>query len=481
MAPIFAELRAAITSGDVLVPGNSGYEESLQRWSETCIKPAAVVVRPTTASETSAAVQFARKHFIPFTVRGGGHSPSGTSSSNGGMVIDLSRMRSVSVDTTNQTVTFGGGCIWEDVDSELWKHRLATPGGTVSHTGVGGLILGGGFGMLTGRHGLCIDVLLSCEVVLANGNAVTANKTENADLFWALRGAGQSFGVVISFTSRCFPQGDVWGGLMAWPMSKLSDVVAFMNEFVSKTDGDQFMMPMLVCHPVTGEPCIAASMFFNGDKDEAEKFYGPLIGLKERLMATTDVIPYPTANTFPNLKVPPQKRYMFSGANFVCPLDTKVMQEASDIFHGAIMLPGNEEMKARCMVGFELAPDAKLKSVPTTETAFAGRNNNVFNIVIVISWDNEKKDDEAKEICSRVSGFLKAKGWQGDESGDRGGTYYNYLNPAVDEDRVFVKADRVFGSNIERLRELKLKYDPTNEFKKAVDLMPSLNEKALSN
>ncbi len=160
----------------------------------------AAVVRPKTASEASAAIRFANANGLRFVIRGGGHNPSGESSAPTpeAIVLDLSLLRSVAVDAEALTVTFGGGCLWSDVDNALWEHGLATVGGTVSHTGVGGLILGGGYGLLTGQRGMAVDVLLSCEVVLANGDIVTASETEHPDLFWALRGAGTSFGAVTS-------------------------------------------------------------------------------------------------------------------------------------------------------------------------------------------------------------------------------------------------------------------------------------------
>lgn len=285
--------------------------------------------------------------------------------------------------------------------------------------------------MLTGRYGLCIDVLLSCKVVLADGRILTASETENEDLFWALRGAGHSFGVVTSFTSRCFSQNEAWGGIMAWPTSKIPEVAAFMNEFVEKTNGDQYMLVLLACHPKTAEPVIATAMFYNGDKDAAEKFYEPLLRLEDRNMDSAKVIPYPTANTFPEPKVPHGKRYLFSGANFVAPVDVKLMQDASDKFHEAFAQPGNAEMKARSMIGFELAPHDKVKAIPTSATSFAGRDGSAYNIVIVMSWDNEDVDEAAKTHSSSMAAFLKEHGWQGDEAGDRGGTYYNYLSKLV--------------------------------------------------
>ncbi|KAF7562972.1 hypothetical protein G7046_g1175 [Stylonectria norvegica] len=228
----YAALRKELSKGRLLLPGDDGYEASLKRWSLTCVKPAGAVAQPATVEEASAIVKFATANGILFNVKGGGHSTSQTSSapSPDGMVLDMSLMRGVSVDAAAQTVTFEGGCLWRDVDDALWPHGLATPGGTVSHTGVGGLILHGGFGILSGIHGLTIDVLLSCQVVLADGSIVTASETENTDLFWALRGAGSSFGVVTQFTSKVFPQGDVWGGMVILAADKLPAVVDFINK-----------------------------------------------------------------------------------------------------------------------------------------------------------------------------------------------------------------------------------------------------------
>lgn len=386
-----------------------------------------VVVRPTDASEAAAAVRLATSHHIPFVVRGGGHSPSGASASSGGMVIDLCLLRGVSVDKAAQTVTFGGGCIWEDVDKALWAEGSATPGGTVSHTGVGGLILGGGYSFLSGRHGLSIDNLLRCEVVLASGAVVMASADENPDLFWALRGAGHSFGIVTAFTSRIHAQGLVWGGLVAYPLSALSALVAFANKFAVTNDGGQAMLLMLCCHPQTLEPCMATSLFYDGPREDAERFFAPLLGL-EKILDRTGVVPYPVANTFANPKTPPGKRYIFSGASFVCPLDVGMVREASERFHGMLAREGNVEMKARSMVGLELTPDQKILSIPVGDTAFANRKGPAYNFIINISWDTEEKDTEAKSICATLAAFLRDNGWHGKESENRSATYLNYLS-----------------------------------------------------
>jgi FAD/FMN-containing dehydrogenase len=187
------KLRAAI-KGSVITAEDASYKDSIKRWSQAAIKLAAVVVRPNDTEEVSETVKYAVEGNIPFVVVSGGHATSGSSSSDGGMVIDLRRINHVHVDRAQKTVSFGGGCKWRDIDEACAKHGLATVGGTVNHTGVGGFILGGGFGWLTSKYGLTIDNLISAEVVLADGSIVIASEKDNPDLFWALRGAGQNFG-----------------------------------------------------------------------------------------------------------------------------------------------------------------------------------------------------------------------------------------------------------------------------------------------
>lgn len=389
----------------------------------------AAVARPTNATEASAVVSFATKHSVPLRVHGGGHNPSGESAAPTpeALILDLGLMRSVSVDTAAQTATFGGGCTWADVDNALWEHGLATVGGTVSHTGVGGLILGGGYGMLTGRHGMSVDCLASCEVVLANGDIVTASEKENADLFWALCGAGSNFGVVTHFTSRAFPQGKVWGGVMLWPFEHLSKVVEFVNTFDKTTDGDQWFMPMVTSHPGSGARVCGASVFFNGTEEGGEKFYKPLRDLEPRLMDTTGPIPYPKANTMSDPMAAPGRRYMFGGANFQCPLDFEVVSEAAEQFFGGLEKPGNEEAKTS-MFALEMIPLNKVNEYGQLDkTSFNGREKK-YNAVTIMSWDTAERDGAVRDIVVQTTKVFKDKFGKRDAETGGADTYYNYLS-----------------------------------------------------
>lgn len=178
----------ANTNAHVRAPSDAGYDKSIDRWSKAAEKPAGVAIAPTSSQEVSIAVKYAGEQGIDVAVKGGGHSTAGVSSTNGGLLIDLGRMRKVDVDTDKQQLHVQGGCLWLDVDEAAWKHRLATVGGTVADTGVGGLSLGGGYGHLSGGRGLVIDNTVAFTVVLANGEIKTVTKKDEPDLFWALNG-----------------------------------------------------------------------------------------------------------------------------------------------------------------------------------------------------------------------------------------------------------------------------------------------------
>lgn len=202
------------TNAEVRAPSDEGYDKSIDRWSKAAEKRAGVAVAATSAKEVSITIKYASEKGLDVAVKGGGHSTAGASSTDGGLLIDLGRMRNVDVDTEKQLLYVQGGCLWSDVDEAAWKHGLATVGGTVADTGVGGLTLGGGYGHLSGGYGLVIDNTVSITVVLANGEIKTASKEQDPDLFWALNGAGQNFGITTEFVLKAWPQKEMYLGTM---------------------------------------------------------------------------------------------------------------------------------------------------------------------------------------------------------------------------------------------------------------------------
>ncbi|KAH7273674.1 hypothetical protein MRS44_001443 [Fusarium solani] len=471
----FSALRKELVKGRLLVPGDDGYEASLQRWSLTCVKPAAAVAQPATVEEASAVVKFATANGIKFNVKGGGHSTSQSSSapSPEGMVLDLALMRGVSVDAAAQTVSFGGGCLWEDVDDALWPHGLATVGGTVSHTGVGGLILHGGYGILSGLHGLAIDQLISCQVVLADGSIVTASQSENPDLFWALRGAGSSFGVVTQFTSRAFPQGEIWGGLVILPKDKLPAVVDFLNKWEETNDGNQAFIASFAHAPPGPDPeaprplVTIVQMAHVGPNavEDGPKYFAPVLEL-DALMKQTGPMPYPSVNKGGDAMFAAGSRYMFGGSNFTLPLKLSTAEAIRDRFEAFI----DENPSAKgSMVVLECTPHGKIRSVPIESTAFNSRGN-YYNIGIVWKWEDESLDKKIREFNREYQKTARELGYNDASLKDGVGNYINYVSTDA------VSAENAFGANARRLRALKKQYDADNVFDKLWKLLGEVEE-----
>lgn len=463
----YTALRQQLPQGSLLLPHDGGFDESLQRWSLTCVKPAAAVALPKTAEQVSAVVKFAAANGIAFNVKGGGHSTAHASSapSPEGMVIDLSLMRDVNVDANSKTVSFGGGCVWKDIDEACWEHGLATVGGTVSHTGVGGLVLHGGFGVLMGLYGTSIDVLVSCRLVLANGSIVTASEEENPDLFWAIRGAGSSFGVVTEFTMKAFPQSDVFGGVLVLPMNNLPTVVDFINMWDKTNDGSQSFRTGFCRAPAApgADPDVVrpwvlfVHLFHFGDNAEeaGQKYFAPLLKL-EPLMKKVGRMPYPSINQIGDKTWAPGRRYLFGGSNFTTPLELSTATTIRDQFTDFV--DANPEAKGS-MFMFECYPNEATGKVPAEATAFNSRGN-YYNVGTAWTWQNEALDEKIRENNRQYQKNIREMGYNDAELSDGTGQYLNYTNVENIAPRT------VFGSNTDRLRKLKQKYDPLNVFDK---------------
>lgn len=290
----------------------------------------AAVVLVRNEVDVSNTVKFVKEHGIPFAVRGGGHSTSGSSAIENGIVIDLSRMRDVTVDTAQKTIAAQGGTLWSDVDHVAGKHGLATVGGTVNHTGVGGLTLGGGYGWLTGRYGLTIDLLRSVRIVLADGRCVTASETENPDLFWAVRGAGHNFGVVTEFVFQGFDQKTpVFAASLVYDPDRLSDVVEFANGLHKTTDGDQGLFFGYTGGPPLNRPVVIATCFHNGTEEEGRKIFEKLFDLNP-MHEHVEVFPYQKMNAFMNDQMGYEGRKIFGGGGVAMPMRASAVKE---VFH----------------------------------------------------------------------------------------------------------------------------------------------------
>src|SRR3954454_16924141 len=218
--------------GPVIAGDDAGYDAARATFNGMLDRRPELVARPLDTDDVVAAVEFAREAVLPVSVRGGGHGVSGLCVGDGSLVVDLRLMRDVSVDPEAMTVVCGGGALWEDLDPPCQRHGLATPGGTFGDTGVAGLTLGGGVGHLLGVHGLTLDNLVAATVVTADATVVRASASENDELFWALRGGGGNFGVVVDFTFRLHAVDRLLGGLLVYRLEDAEAVVAAWRDLM---------------------------------------------------------------------------------------------------------------------------------------------------------------------------------------------------------------------------------------------------------
>src|SRR5262245_17541107 len=220
--------------GTLIAAEHADYDDARAVWNGTVDRRPRLIARCARTTDVATAVRFARDLHLEIAVRGGGHNVAGTAVCDAGIVIDLSSMRAVAVNPDSRTAHVQGGALWGDVDHETQAHGLATTGGIIGHTGVGGLTLGGGVGWLMRKHGLTVDNLLEAEVVTAEGDIVRASANEHPDLFWALRGGGGNFGIVSLFRFRLHPVAPtVTAGPVYWAAEDTSDVLRFYREFVA--------------------------------------------------------------------------------------------------------------------------------------------------------------------------------------------------------------------------------------------------------
>jgi DNA-binding HxlR family transcriptional regulator len=309
--------------GWVLMPGDLGYEEVRAVWNGAIDRRPAFIAGCTTSPDVAAALRFARERDLPVAVRGGGHSVAGTSVCDDGVVIDLSPMKAIQVDASAQTARAGAGLRWGEFDAATQAFGLATTGGQMSETGIGGLTLGGGIGWLMRRYGLTVDNLLSADVVLADGRFLTADEHEHPDLFWALRGGGGSFGVVTSFTYHLHRVGpEVLAGPVLWALEDAPEVLRFYREFVGgsarqlNTIVSLRKAPPLPFLPVElhERPVCIIAMLHLGDGEQAERGLAPMRTFGRPLLDMVAPRPYTAVQSMFDAGIPHGWHYYWKSA-----------------------------------------------------------------------------------------------------------------------------------------------------------------------
>ena len=299
--------------GEVIQPADAAYDSARKVYNGMIDKRPQVIARCVDIADVIAAVQFGRENQMLTAIRGGGHNGGGLGTCDGGLVIDLSRMKGIHVDPSARTVRVEPGCVWGDVDHATHAFGMAVPSGFISSTGVAGLTLGGGIGYLSRRYGLTIDNLLAVDMVLADGSFVKANATENADLFWAVRGGGGNFGVVTSFEFRAHPVSTVQFGPTFWALDEAADVLKAYRDFIQKAPEQvngffAFLVvpptPMFPEHLHLKKVC-GVVWCCTGSAEETEKSLKPMVSVGKPLLHHVGPAPFPAVQSlFDPLYVP---------------------------------------------------------------------------------------------------------------------------------------------------------------------------------
>jgi FAD/FMN-containing dehydrogenase len=437
-ASAFAELRRR-HRGPVITPEDLGYEVARATFNGMIDRRPAVVTRPLDVRDVLGAIEFAREHELPVSVRGGGHGVAGLCIGDGSLVVDLRLMREVRVDPETLTATCGGGTLWEDFDPPCQRHGLATPGGTFGDTGVAGLTLGGGVGHLLGLHGLTLDNLLAATVVTADGAVVRASERENAELLWALRGGGGNFGVVVDFTFGLHPVDRLLGGLLVYSLDEVEPVVAAWRGLMSSAPDELMCVAGVSRSILTGEQAYVSVAYF-GDPEDGREWIRPLVQAATPLLDTVRPMYYPELQEVFG-RMPPGLRNYWSG-RFLGELPDEAIEltaahiRPADVY-GTILLEPMHGAAAR---------------VPPDATAFAGREAK-YNATFIGFWQNSDDDERRVAHAREYSAALAP--WT------LGGGYLNYASePAGETLETEFGADR-----FSRLRAVKRRFDPENTFR----------------
>jgi hypothetical protein len=458
-SPDIESFRASLR-GPLLREGDPGYEDSRKLWNGMIDRKPALVVRPTGTADVVECVNFARAHHLLLSVKGGGHNIAGTAIAEGGLTLDMSRLRGVLVDAKARTVQVQSGCILGDVDRETQLHGLVTPLGFVSETGVAGLTLGGGFGYLTRRFGWTVDNLLEVEIVTADGRVLRANETENDDLFWAIRGGGGNFGIVTSFTYRLHPVGPkIVGGIIAWPADGATEVLKlFRKATVSAPRELTLVLTMRFAPPAPfvpaewhGKPIIAIIVCHSGSISQAIKDVAPLRELAGSIFDTITEKNFIQQQSMLDATQPKGNNYYWKSEYF-----PRLTDEALSVIkeQGAL-----ETSSLSQIVLFHIEGVIAEKE---GDDGAVGNRDATYAMVVVGGWRPDDGDGKRHVAWVRSA-------WEKLRRFSTGGDYINFQTADEGEERIRAS----YGQNFNRLAEGKAKYDPNNMFRMNRNVSPS--------
>jgi FAD/FMN-containing dehydrogenase len=412
----------------------------------------ALIARCAGVADVIAAVKFAQTHEALVSVRGGGHNTPGIAVCEGGLMIDLAGMRSVHVDPGRRTARAEGGTTWSDFDRETQVFGLATTGGAISHTGIGGLTLGGGLGWLAGKHGLASDNLLSVDLVTADGTMLTASAADNTELFWGLRGGGGNFGIVTSFEYLLHSIGPLLAGPVFYPFAKAKEALALYRDFATSIPDEVNTVAALMNSP-DGDPLAAIVVCHSGSIEAGEKVLRPLRTFGPPMVDEVAPTPYCKVQTLFDEAFVRGRRYYFK-SNFTRNISDEAIATLVERFATA--------PSPLSLVYFQQLGNAANR-IGATETAFSHRDA-LCEWGCDAVWLDPAEDAAnirwAREVAEAMLPFTT------------GSDYVNHIGLETEEGSERIKA--AFGANYDRLVVLKNKYDPTNLFRDNQNIKPTV-------
>jgi hypothetical protein len=444
--------------GALLRPGEEGYDEARRIWNGAIDRRPALIARCAGADDVVAAVRFARERDLLVSVRGGGHSIAGHSVCDGGVMIDLSLMKSIRVNQETRTARAAGGVLWSELDRATQPFGLATTGGIISHTGISGLTLGGGLGHLMRKYGLTVDSLLSVELVTADGDQLRVDAQTEPELFWGLRGGGGNFGIATAFEYRLHPVGPlVLGGPIFWSLADAPTVLRFVRDFAPQAPDELGItiaarlappMPFLPAEHF-GKPVLGLVLVWAGDPAAGRKALQPLLGIASPLAELVRLTPYLSIQSMLDAGAPHGMRYYWKSHR---------VPHLSDEVIDVIVRSVQSITSPFSQIG-GWAVGGQASRVDPEATAVGAREVGLeFNITA--AWPPSEREGE------RHIAWVRER-WEAMRPFSVG-VYANFLS---DEGAAGVEA--AYGARLRRLTALKDRYDPTNFFRMNANIHPS--------
>ncbi len=440
--------------GELIAPSDSRYDDTRKVYNGMIDKHPGLFAMCVDVADVMAAVNFGRDHELLVAIRGGGHNGGGLGLCTDGLVIDLSGLKFVRVDTSNNTVRVGGGNLWGEVDHATHPFGLAVPAGIISTTGVGGLTLGGGVGHLSRKYGLTIDNLLEADMVLADGSFVTVNAQQHTDLFWAIRGGGGNFGIVTSFKFQAHEVKNVFGGPTLWPIEQTEEIMEWYHDFITHAPDELngFIATMVIpgapfpAHLHNKQFC-GIVWCYTGDLSKAPAAFKPVLA-KKPVFEHVGEMPYPAVQTLFDGLMPHGLQWYWR-ADFFTELGPEL--RAQHLKFGTKIPTSLSQMHLYPISG-------AASRVGAEETPWAYRDANYAGVIVGVSPDPA----DAALITNWCKDY-----WEALHPYSSGGAYSNFM---MDEGQERVQAS--YKHNYKRLQSIKQQYDPKNLFRVNQNIKP---------